>query len=138
MKSRNSLYACLAALALGCGQVAYADSGGTAVDGAAIADESQGANWLSYGRTYSEKRFSRLAQITDANVSQLGVDWYLDLPDARMLANTPLVVDGVLYFEAGYNVVHAVDAATGLQVVLDLIDGDRDPTDLPRLVDEFG
>ena len=53
-------------------------------------------------------------------------------------ANTPLVVDGVLYFEAGYNVVHAVDAATGLQVVLDLIDGDRDPTDLPRLVDEFG
>ncbi len=113
MKSGNSLYACLAALALASGQVAYADSGGTAVDGAAIADESQGANWLSYGRTYSEKRFSPLAQITNANVSQLGVDWYLDLPDARMLVNTPLVVDGVLYFEAGYNVVHAVDAATG-------------------------
>ena len=102
MKSGNSLYAGLAALALGCGQVAYADSGGTAVDGAAIADESQGANWLSYGRTYSEKRFSPLAQITNANVSQLGVDWYLDLPDARMLVNTPLVVDGVLYFEGGF------------------------------------
>ena len=113
MKSGYSLYAGLAALALGCGQVAYADSGGTTVDGAAIADESQRANWLSYGRTYSEKRFSPLAQITDANVSRLGVDWYLDLPDARMLVNTPLVVDGVLYFEAGYNVVHAVNAATG-------------------------
>jgi quinohemoprotein ethanol dehydrogenase len=113
MKSSVNLHACLAALVCGCGQMAYAEGGGTVVDGAAIADESQTANWLSYGRTYSETRFSPLTQITDTNVSQLKVDWYLDLPDARMLVGTPLVVDGVIYFEAGYNVVHAVDAATG-------------------------
>jgi quinohemoprotein ethanol dehydrogenase len=83
------------------------------VDDAALADESQGANWLAYGRTYHEKRFSPLTQIQDGNVAGLSPDWILELPDARSLVGTPLVVEGVMYFEAGYNVVHAVDAASG-------------------------
>ena len=62
MKSGNSLYAGLAALALGCGQVAYADSGGTAVDGAAIADESQGANWLLCPRVYPLRKSCAAAE----------------------------------------------------------------------------
>ena len=83
------------------------------VDDAAMSDEAMGENWLAFGRTYSEQRFSPLDQINDANVSGLGVDWYLDLPDDRGLVSTPLVVDGVLYFIGSMNRVRAVDATNG-------------------------
>jgi len=85
----------------------------TVVDDAAMADGSAADNWLAFGRTYSEQRFSPLEQINDTNVADLGVDWYLELPDARGLVSTPLVVDGVLYFVGSMNRVRAVDAATG-------------------------
>src|SRR5690348_12177810 len=37
-------------------------------------------NWLTYGRTYSEQRFSSLAQINAQNVSQLKLAWHYNLP----------------------------------------------------------
>ncbi len=83
------------------------------VDDAAISNESSGENWLAYGRTYSEQRFSPLTQITDATVSRLKPDWILQLPTDRGLVSTPLVVNGVLYFVGSMNVVRAVDASTG-------------------------
>lgn len=86
---------------------------GTVVDDAAMTDESSGDNWLAFGRTYSEQRFSPLDQINDANVSELGVDWFMDMPNDRGLVSTPLVVDGVLYFVGSMNRVRAVNAATG-------------------------
>jgi quinohemoprotein ethanol dehydrogenase len=85
----------------------------TVVDDQALGDDSQGANWLSYGRTYSEQRFSPLAQIDTKNVGKLGLAWALDLPTDRSLLSTPLVVDGVLYFTGTYSVARAVDAKTG-------------------------
>ena len=43
------------------------------VDAARLVGADQDpANWMSYGRTYSEQRFSPLAQITADNVNQLG------------------------------------------------------------------
>ena len=86
---------------------------GTVVDDAAMTDESSGDNWLAFGRTYSEQRFSPLDQINDSTVSWLGVDWYMDLPNERGLVSTPLVVDGVLYFVGSMNRVRAVDAESG-------------------------
>ena len=83
------------------------------IDDAALGDETRSADWLAFGRTYSEQRFSPLAQIDTATVAGLKVDWYLDLPDTRGLVSTPLVADGVLYFIGSMNVVRAVDAATG-------------------------
>ena len=83
------------------------------VDGSAIASKDQGGNWLAYGRDYSEQRHSPLKQITADNVSNLKLDWYLDMPDTKALAATPLVVDGVMYFTASQAVVMAVNAATG-------------------------
>jgi quinohemoprotein ethanol dehydrogenase len=80
---------------------------------AAIADESQTSDWLSYGRTHSEKRFSPLTTINTSNVSQLKVDWYLDLPGDNGIVSTPLVVKGVMYFVGSLNKVRAVDAVTG-------------------------
>src|SRR5688500_7333405 len=38
-----------------------------------IAEETTGENWLSYGRTYNEQRFSPLTRITKENVDQLGL-----------------------------------------------------------------
>lgn len=85
----------------------------TIVDDAAMSDETAGDNWLAFGRTYSEQRFSPLDQVNADNVGQLGVDWYLDLPNDRGLVSTPLVVDGTLYFVGSMNRVRAVDATSG-------------------------
>src|SRR5690348_17407427 len=46
------------------------------------ADQDPG-NWMSYGRTYSEQRFSPLKQINDQNVGQLGLAWSTDLVARR-------------------------------------------------------
>jgi quinohemoprotein ethanol dehydrogenase len=83
------------------------------VDGRAIADERQGANWLSYGRTYSEQFYSPLKAINANNVKQLGLAWLLNLPGERTLEATPLAVDGVLYFSGTYGKTFAVDALKG-------------------------
>jgi quinohemoprotein ethanol dehydrogenase len=83
------------------------------VDDEALADEAQVENWLAYGRTHSERRFSPLTDINDANVSDLRVDWYVDLPNDVGLVSTPLVVEGVLYFIGSMNIVRAVDATSG-------------------------
>lgn len=94
--------------------VAFSDANAqTVVDDAALADESDGNNWLAYGRTYSETRYSPLTQINTETIKGLGLDWYLDLPDDRSLIGTPLVVDGVLYFTGSYSRTRAVDARTG-------------------------
>ncbi len=86
------------------------------IDDAALADESNVTEWLAHGRTQSEQRFSPLKQINASNVSNLKLDWYLDLPDAVGLAATPLVADGVMYFTGNRNIVRAVDAETGVLI----------------------
>src|SRR6516225_9089781 len=56
-----------------------------AVDAARLtAADRDEANWLTYGRTYDEQRFSPLKQIATQNVAQLKLAWHYDLPvDAR-------------------------------------------------------
>jgi len=75
--------------------------------------DQQPDNWMSYGRTYSEQRFSPLKQINDQNVGQLALAWYLDLDTRRGQEATPIVVDGVMYFTTAWSKVFAVKAATG-------------------------
>ena len=43
------------------------------------AADNDPANWMTYGRTYSEQRFSPLTQITADNAKRLGLAWYADL-----------------------------------------------------------
>ncbi len=83
------------------------------VDDAALGNEAAGDNWLAFGRTYSEQRFSPLTQVNEATVSRLAPDWVLELPNDRGLVSTPLVVDGVMYFVRGMNAVRAVNATSG-------------------------
>jgi len=40
-----------------------------------VAAEKDPANWLTYGRTYSEQRFSPLTRVTATNAKQLGLAW---------------------------------------------------------------
>jgi quinohemoprotein ethanol dehydrogenase len=71
-------------------------------------------NWLTYGRTYSEQRFSPLTQINAQNVSQLKLAWHYNLPtDPRAHEATPLVVDGILYVTGSWSRVFALNAKTG-------------------------
>ncbi len=86
---------------------------GIVYDDAALANESQTGEWLAYGRTHNERRFSPSDQINTGNVAKLKVDWFLDLPRDVGLVSTPLVVDGTLYFTGTMNVIRAVDAVTG-------------------------
>lgn len=65
------------------------------IDDAALANESNREDWLAFGRTHSEQRFSPLAQIDASNVAELRVDWVRDLPEDTGLVATPLVAGGV-------------------------------------------
>src|SRR5664279_4622371 len=40
-------------------------------------------DWPTYGLNYAETRFSKLRQITDVNVKNLGLVWSYDLESAR-------------------------------------------------------
>lgn len=78
--------------------------------------DSERGNWMSYGRTYDEKRFSPLDQINDSNVGQLGLQWFIDLPTNQNVETTPLVIDGVMYLTLPWSEVMALDAKTGEQL----------------------
>jgi quinohemoprotein ethanol dehydrogenase len=86
---------------------------GTEVDNRVLANESDGAQWAGYGRTFSADHFSPLTQINDRNIGRLGLAWSFDLPRSSSSYGAPLAVDGVLYVGVGYSVVRALDAATG-------------------------
>jgi len=70
-------------------------------------------NWLSYGRTWDEQRYSPLTQINDRTVQRLGLAWYDDLGTYHGIEATPLAVDGVLYNVSAFNIVTAYDGKTG-------------------------
>jgi len=71
------------------------------------------AEWLTHGRTYDEQRYSPLAEISTANVKNLGVAWFADLDTARGQEATPLVIDGTIYITTAWSEVKAYDAVTG-------------------------
>jgi quinohemoprotein ethanol dehydrogenase len=85
-------------------------------DAQIVKAESQPGNWLTYGRTYSEQRFSPLKQIDNRNAARLGLAWYFDLDTHRGQEATPIVVDGVMYFSTAWSKVFALNAATGARL----------------------
>lgn len=119
---RNGTAGCVLALALAvCVAIslraasgAQPQPGAAAVNAARLLNaDGEPQNWLTYGRTYNEQRFSPLKQISDQNASRLGLAWYFDLDTHRGQEATPLVVDGVMYFTTAWSKVVALDAATG-------------------------
>jgi PQQ-dependent dehydrogenase (methanol/ethanol family) len=84
----------------------------TKVDGDIIAAGTD-SDWLSYGRTYDEQRFSPLKAINVDNAKDLGLAWSADFDTARGQEATPLVIDGKLYTTTAWSKVRAYDGATG-------------------------
>lgn len=84
------------------------------VDGERLRNaDTEPGNWMAHGRTWSEQRYSPLGQVSDGNVSELGLAWYTDLDTNRGQEATPIVVDGVMYSTSAWSKVQAVDAKTG-------------------------
>jgi quinohemoprotein ethanol dehydrogenase len=113
------LVAAAAATALGFASCARhpAERGPAAVSEARLlaVDEEPG-QWLSYGRTYDEQRFSPLDEITTDNIGELDLAWYADIPLNRGQEATPIFVDGVIYLGSSWSNVFAYDATTGREL----------------------
>lgn len=95
------------------GLVACSQGGETEKKSTSQNTVEKNVNWLSYGNKYDEQRYSSLKQITLENVSQLKVDWELNIPDAIQFVGPPLAVEGILYFSGDRAIVRAVDGRTG-------------------------
>ena len=72
-----------------------------------------GSEWLSYGRTYREQRFSPLDSVNRDNVNELDLVWSFKFDTARGMEATPIVHNGVIYVSTGWSHVHAIDARSG-------------------------
>ncbi|HEY9014037.1 MAG TPA: PQQ-binding-like beta-propeller repeat protein, partial [Gemmatimonadales bacterium] len=76
----------------------------------AMADST---DWPSYGRDYTNQRFSPLSQITPTNAPQLKLAWRYKTGIPNSFEASPVVIDGTMYVSTPLNHVVALDAATG-------------------------
>lgn len=72
--------------------------------------------WPSYGRDYSNQRFSPLKQINRDNVANLAPNWSYKSGISTTFQATPIVVDGVMYLSLPFNHVVALDARNGSEL----------------------
>jgi quinohemoprotein ethanol dehydrogenase len=75
--------------------------------------ETNQKEWLTYGGTYEEQRFSTLDQINEQNVNELGLAWHFDINTNRSIESTPIVANGMLFATSAWGVVYALDAVSG-------------------------
>ncbi|MBI2801397.1 MAG: PQQ-dependent dehydrogenase, methanol/ethanol family [Gammaproteobacteria bacterium] len=71
------------------------------------------SDWLMYGGSYANWRYSPLTDITHDNVAKLAPAWIFQTGVPGQFEASPLVADGVMYVTASYDHVFALDAATG-------------------------
>ena len=77
------------------------------------AQEEVSGDWSSHNYDARNSRFSPVDQINTSNVSGLTQQWTIEMGGTDVISQaTPLVVDGVMYFNAGSR-MFAVDGATG-------------------------
>jgi quinohemoprotein ethanol dehydrogenase len=81
-----------------------------------LQDVLQG-DWLSYGRSQSETRYSPLKLIDASNVNRLGLAWtYVVGAGGGNQEATPLVWNNTMYGITNWSVVFALDARTGKEL----------------------
>ena len=85
------------------------------VDDAALRNAGKtGEEWLSYGLTPGETRYSPLNQINATNVSRLGLNWLFEIgPGGGNQEGTLLMSNGTLFGITNWSIAYAVDARTG-------------------------
>lgn len=70
-------------------------------------------DWLLYGRTYDNNRYSPLTEINARNVSALRPASLIQTGFLATFTTSPIVVDGVMYISTPNSTVQAYDAVTG-------------------------
>ena len=107
--------ALLAVAAYGCSNGPATDTGGAAWQ-KLLAETRDPGDWVTYGGTFDEQRFSKLTQISDKTVGQLGFDWSYEFDTNRAQEATPLEYQGVIYVTTAWSKVIALDAKSGQQL----------------------
>ena len=74
------------------------------------------SDWLLYGRTYDNQRFSPLTGISASNVKGLTPVAVIQTGVANSFEDSPIEVNGILYIETADNHVQAYDATTGKEL----------------------
>src|SRR5207302_9980501 len=78
---------------------------------------SAGNDWITYGGSVFNQRYSTLTQINPSNVSELKGAWLTRLNSGRgskyKFEADPIVIDGIMYIPTGNDDVFALDARTG-------------------------
>jgi quinohemoprotein ethanol dehydrogenase len=76
-----------------------------------------GKDWITYGGSLFNQRYSTLNQINQSNVANLKGAWMTRLNSGRgskyKFEADPLVIDGVMYIPTGNDDIFALDAKTG-------------------------
>ena len=70
-------------------------------------------NWALPGKSYTNNRYSGLAQITPDNVHTLTKAWSTEIADNGQQESSLVVWNGTMYFATPHDNVLAVDATTG-------------------------
>lgn len=74
---------------------------------------AEARQWPSYGRDYSNQRFSPLKKINRDNVADLAPSWSFNSGVSNTFQATPIVADGVMYLSLPFNHVVALNARDG-------------------------
>lgn len=73
-------------------------------------------NWMLYGRTYKNQRFSPLKQVNAGNVRNLQPVAIIQTGVAASFENSPIVDNGIMYVSTPYDHVIAYNATTGKEL----------------------
>jgi quinohemoprotein ethanol dehydrogenase len=106
--------AAVVALLVACGAMSGSAAAPRGVDAhALVGAASNTEEWLTYGRTYDEQRYSPLRHINTENVKKLRLAWFADMDTSRGQEATPLVIDRRIYVSTAWSKVKAYDAVSG-------------------------
>jgi glucose dehydrogenase len=76
--------------------------------------EKEPQNWLTYGGSYKQHRYSPLTLINRQNAGQLKLAWAYQMQRPGVVETSPIVVDGVMYLtEPPNSTVTALDTRSG-------------------------
>ena len=89
-------------------------------------DAPQMIEWRTHGADLASSRYSPADQIRADNIDQVGVAWRWRTHDTELAEQTgmpirgfnatPLMIGGVLYLPNSFNVIYALDPATGNEI----------------------
>ncbi len=78
--------------------------------------QASNQDWSSFGRDYSNQRFSPAKQINTQNVKDLALAWQYKSGVSASFQTTPIVQNGIMYLSLPFNHVVALNAQTGKEI----------------------